>query len=46
MRDASHILHSSNKLFALKSIDQKTTDAQINSYLEGKEIMMDLVGVI
>jgi hypothetical protein len=26
MRDASHILHSSNKLFSLKGIDQKTSD--------------------
>jgi lysosomal alpha-mannosidase len=30
MRDASHTLHSSNKLFALASIDQTTTDAEID----------------
>ena len=46
MRDASHILHSSNKLFAMTSIDQKTSDEEINSILESKEIMMDVVGVI
>lgn len=30
MRDASHTLHSSNKLFALASIDQSTTDTEID----------------
>jgi lysosomal alpha-mannosidase len=29
MRDASHALHSSNKLFAIAGIDQATTDAEI-----------------
>jgi hypothetical protein len=46
MRDASHILHSSNKLFAMASIDQKTSDEEINSMLEAKAVMMDVVGVI
>ena len=46
MRDASHTLHSSNKLFALSSIDQETTDAQINAMLNAKATMMDVVGVM
>ncbi len=46
MRDASHTLHSSNKLFALASIDQKTTDVQIEQMLEAKAVMMDVVGVV
>jgi hypothetical protein len=46
MRDASHTLHSSNKLFALAGIDVKTTDDQIEAMLEAKDIMMDVVGVV
>ena len=46
MRRASQTLHSSNKLFALASIDQETSDEQINSILEAKETMLDVVGVI
>jgi len=46
MRDASHTLHSSNKLFALASIDQTTTDDQIDLMLEAKAAMMDVVGVV
>jgi len=46
MRDASHILHSSNKLFSIKGIDQKTTDSQIDDILKAKEAMMDVVGII
>jgi len=46
MRDASHTLHSSNKLFALAAIDQKTTDAQIDAMLSAKATMMDVVGTV
>ena len=46
MRDASHTLHSSNKLFALASIDQQTTDTEIDQMLEAKAAMMDVVGVV
>jgi hypothetical protein len=46
MRDASHTLHSSNKLFALAVIDQETTDVQIDAMLTAKAKMMDVVGVI
>ena len=45
-RDASHVLHGSNKLFALASIDQKTTDSDIKAMLDAKQAMMDVVGVI
>lgn len=46
MRDASHTLHSSNKLFSLASIDQTTTDQEINEMLEAKDVMLDVVGVV
>lgn len=46
MRRASQTLHSSNKLFALSSIDQTTTDGQIEAMLTAKETMLDVVGVI
>ena len=46
MRDASHTLHSSNKLFALASIDQSTTDAEIENMLKAKATMLDVVGVV
>ena len=46
MRDASHTLHSSNKLFALVSINKETTDAQIDAMLSAKATMMDVVGVM
>jgi hypothetical protein len=46
MRDASHTLHSSNKLFALASIDQSTTDSEIDEMLAAKAAMLDVVGVV
>lgn len=46
MRDASHTLQSSNNLFALASIDQETTDSEINEMLQAKATMMDVVGVV
>lgn len=46
MRDASHTFHSSNKLFALASIDLETSDEQITRIVEAKEQMMDTVGIV
>ena len=46
MRRASQTLHSSNKLFALASIDQAISDDQIEAMIEAKETMLDVVGVI
>lgn len=46
MRDASHTLHSSNKLFALAGIDVKTTNDQIDAMLDAKATMMDVVGIV
>lgn len=46
MRRASQTLHSSNKLFALDSIDQTTWPATANAFLQAKETMLDVVGVI
>ena len=46
MRDAGHTLHSSNKMFAMSSIDQHTTSAEVDYMITAKETMMDVVGVI
>jgi len=46
MRRASQTLHSSNKLFALASIDQTISEDQIKAMIEAKETMLDVVGVI
>ena len=45
-RRASHTLHSSNKLFSLKALDQNVSDEQIKSMVEAKDVMLDVVGVI
>jgi lysosomal alpha-mannosidase len=45
-RDASHTLHSSNKLFALAGIDQGATDAEIKEMEDARKTMMDVVGVV
>jgi len=46
MRKASQTLHSSNKLFALASIDKKSSEQQIEKILEAKNTMLDVVGVV
>jgi len=46
MRDASHTLHSSNKLFALAGLNQMAADSQIEEMLAAKDAMMDVVGVV
>jgi len=46
MRDASHTLHSSNKLFALAAIDQTTTVQEIADMDAAKFAMLDVVGVV
>jgi len=46
MRDASHTLQSSNKLFSLTSIDELTTDAEIAEIINAKDAMMDVVGIV
>ena len=46
MRKASQTLHSSNKLFALASIDQKSSEQQIEKILQAKNTMLDVVGVV
>ena len=46
MRDASHTFHSSGKLFALASVDLKSTGDLIARIDEAKSVMMDTVGVI
>jgi len=44
-RDGGHILNSSNKLFALAALDIDTSDADITTYKEMKDDMMDAVGI-
>jgi hypothetical protein len=46
IRDAGHTLHSSNKMFAMSSIDQQTTSAEVDEMINAKEIMMDVVGIV
>jgi hypothetical protein len=46
MRDASHTLHSSNKLFALAAIDQTTTAQEIADMDAAKFAMLDVVGIV
>lgn len=46
IRDASHTLHSSNKLFALAGIKQTTSDADVQQMVDAKEWMMDVVGIV
>jgi len=46
MRRASQTLHSSNKLFSLYSISQCVWESTIQNFLNAKETMLDVVGVI
>jgi lysosomal alpha-mannosidase len=46
MRDASHTLHSSNKLFALAGLNQQTNDTEIVNMISATSKMTDVVGVI
>ena len=46
MRRASNTLHNSNKLFSVKSLDQTTSDDQIESMMAAKADMLDVVGVV
>jgi len=46
MRRASHTFHNSNKLFSIKALDQTTPDSVINSMMEAKADMLDVVGVV
>jgi hypothetical protein len=45
IRDGSATVHSTNKLFAQKVISQNATDAQINTTMAAKEILLDAMGV-
>ena len=45
IRDGQSTLHSSNKLFALKMLDQKASDDEIRSILTASDKMFDAVGV-
>jgi hypothetical protein len=46
MRDASHTLSSSSKLFSLAAINQETSDAEIAEIVATKDSMMSVVGII
>jgi lysosomal alpha-mannosidase len=46
IRDAGHTLHGSNKMFAMSSIDQHTTSAEVDQMINAKETMMDVVGIV
>lgn len=46
MRDASHVLHSSNKLYALAALDKTTSDSDIQAMVNAKEEMLDVVGIV
>jgi len=41
VRDAQANLHASSKLYALKVLDQKTTDTEIKYMLWAKENLLD-----
>lgn len=45
-RRASNVLHSSNKLFSLKALDQNVSDEQIKTMVDAKNALLDVVGVI
>jgi len=46
MRRASHTFHNSNKLFSIKALDQTCPDSLIESMMEAKVEMLDVVGVV
>ena len=45
IRKASHNLHASNKLYALKMLEQSVSEQTVEQILHAKEVMMDVMGV-
>lgn len=46
IRDASHSLHASNKLYALYGINQYVGDDEVEQMVEAKDTLFDVVGVV
>ena len=45
IRDAGHTLYSSSKLFALAALNIETSDSELQTIKETKDLMMDVVGI-
>lgn len=46
IRDGQSLLHASNKLITRRMIDNKATPAEVAGYLNAKEELLDVMGVL